>query len=78
MSVIRSHVSRVACVLTLYGLGTVFLVLFRHAIASGSHLLFFAVVVPYAVATIVAFKTDLAAARAEVGAWKATLTGGAK
>lgn len=73
---LKSNVSRVACVVVLYVLGTVFLVLFRHSIAEGSHLLFFAVVIPYAVATLVAFTSDLAAARTEFMAWKAALTGG--
>lgn len=68
-----NHVSRIACVLTLYVLGTLFLVLYRHEIGAGSRMLFFAVAIPYAVGTIVAFTADLAAARAEVAAWKATL-----
>lgn len=68
------HLSRVACVLVLYALGTVFLVLFRHELATSARL-FWAVVIPYAVATVVAFTADLAAARAEAAAWKALLTG---
>ena len=71
-----NNISRIACVVTLYALGTLFLVLFRHEIGAGSRLLFFAVAVPYAVGTLVAFTTDLAAARTEVAAWKALLFGG--
>lgn len=68
-----THLSRVACVLVCYALGTLFLILFHHEIGAGSARLFFAVVVPYAVGTIVAFTADLAAARSEVQAWRGML-----
>lgn len=67
-----THVSRVACVLVCYALGTLFLVLYRHELATSARL-FWAVVVPYAVGTVVAFTADLAAARAEVVAWRGLL-----
>lgn len=69
MTLVTTHVSRVACVVVCYALGTVFLVLYRHEIASSARL-FYAVVIPYAVATVVAFTADLAAARSEVTAWR--------